>query len=78
MKLLKSVKKVFSRTYRDESLFLYSSSVSARVSDILDDIVAIYNGRRKVLRTVAEVIPAKTKTCKNMAAWILRPFCFYR
>ncbi|XP_023333596.1 UPF0769 protein C21orf59 homolog [Eurytemora carolleeae] len=40
---------------RDESLFLYSSSVSARVSDILDDIVAIYNGRRKVLRTVAEV-----------------------
>ena len=40
---------------RDESLFLYETSVVSSVGLVLADLVAIQNGRRKVLRLAAEV-----------------------
>jgi hypothetical protein len=41
--------------YRDESLFLYETTVTAAVGTVLADLVAIHNGRRKILRLAAEV-----------------------
>ena len=40
---------------REESLFLYETRVGAGVEEVLRDLVNIHNGRRKILRIMAEV-----------------------
>ena len=40
---------------REESLFLYETRVGTGVEEVLRDLVNIHNGRRKILRIIAEV-----------------------
>ena len=40
---------------REESLFLYETRVGTGVEQVLKDLVNIHNGRRKILRIIAEV-----------------------
>ena len=42
----------------DESQFLYETSVSIRVDDLINALVNIYNGRLKVQRICAGILSA--------------------